>query len=52
MIAERGLSMVHTMIMGRVHHYAQFLSQTGTLKNRPGAWTELFLPNLKDRQGS
>jgi NitT/TauT family transport system substrate-binding protein len=32
--------------------YAQFLAQTGTLKNRPGAWTELFLPNLKDRQGS
>ena len=32
--------------------YADFLSQTGVLKNRPAAWTDLFLPALHDRAGS
>ncbi len=32
--------------------YASFLAQIGTLKTRPAAWTDLFLPELHDRKGS
>ena len=32
--------------------YAEFLAHTGTVKTRPAAWTELFLPLLRDRAGS
>ncbi len=32
--------------------YAQFLATTGTLKEKPAAWTDLFLPILQDRAGS
>lgn len=32
--------------------YARFLADIGTIKERPAAWTELFLPVLKDRSGS
>jgi NitT/TauT family transport system substrate-binding protein len=32
--------------------YASFLAQTGTLKNKPAAWTDLFLPDLHDRKGT
>ncbi|HVZ10719.1 ABC transporter substrate-binding protein [Rhodopila sp.] len=33
-------------------NYAQFLAAIGSLKQKPAAWTELFLPMLKDRNGS
>ncbi len=33
-------------------NYARFLSAIGTLKEKPAAWTDLFLPNIKDRNGS
>jgi NitT/TauT family transport system substrate-binding protein len=32
--------------------YASFLAQTGVLKSKPAAWTDLFLPALHDRKGS
>jgi NitT/TauT family transport system substrate-binding protein len=32
--------------------YSSFLAQTGTLKTKPAAWTDLFLPDLHDRKGS
>ncbi len=32
--------------------YASFLSQTGVLKARPTAWTEMFIPSLSGRDGS
>jgi len=32
--------------------YASFLAQTGVLKSKPAAWTDLFLPALHDRNGS
>ena len=32
--------------------YASFLAQTGVLKLKPVAWTDLFLPALHGRQGS
>ena len=32
--------------------YASFLSKIGTLKNAPGSWQDLFLPNIKDLAGS
>lgn len=32
--------------------YANFLAQTGVLKAKPSAWSDLFLPELHDRQGS
>jgi NitT/TauT family transport system substrate-binding protein len=32
--------------------YASFLAQTGVIKSKPAAWTDLFLPVLHDRKGS
>ena len=32
--------------------YSTFLTQTGLLKNKPSAWTDLFLPILHDRKGT
>jgi NitT/TauT family transport system substrate-binding protein len=32
--------------------YSSFLAQIGTLKTKPAAWTDLFLPELHDRKGS
>jgi len=32
--------------------YATFLANTGVVKTKPAAWTDLFLPALHDRNGS
>ena len=32
--------------------YAAFLARIGTLRNKPAAWTDLFVPELHDRRGS
>jgi len=32
--------------------YASFLARTGVLKAKPAAWGDLFLPELRDRNGS
>lgn len=32
--------------------YAEFLFQAGLIKNKPAAWTEMFLPVLHNRAGS
>lgn len=32
--------------------YATFLATTGTIKTKPTAWSDLFLPALHDRKGS
>lgn len=35
-----------------VMSYARFLSQTGQIKTAPAVWSDLFIPQLHDRQGS
>jgi NitT/TauT family transport system substrate-binding protein len=32
--------------------YASFMAQTGVLKAKPAAWTDLFLPGLQEKGGS
>ena len=32
--------------------YASFLAQIGSLKNKPAAWTDFFLPELHGQKGS
>lgn len=41
-----------TLAPQRILSYAQFMNDTGTLKNRPASWTDLFFPDIHDLKGS
>ena len=42
----------YTLTPERVLPFAQFMSQVGTLKNRPSSWKDLFFPEIYDLPGS
>ncbi|MBV8650561.1 MAG: ABC transporter substrate-binding protein [Alphaproteobacteria bacterium] len=52
------LSMLHdpenvfTTTPQNVMKYAAFMAKTGSIENMPKAWTELFFPDIQQKQGS
>jgi NitT/TauT family transport system substrate-binding protein len=41
-----------TLTPERILPFAQFMNDVGTIKNRPGSWTDLFFPEVHDLKGS
>lgn len=35
-----------------ISEYLNFMGKAGTIKNRPGKWSEMFVPEIQKRQGS
>ncbi len=50
MLADPSMTFSTTPVS--VMDYAVFMSKAGTIKTKPGKWTDLFVPNLHTKQGS
>ncbi|HEX8031096.1 MAG TPA: hypothetical protein VF491_21660, partial [Vicinamibacterales bacterium] len=43
---------VFTTTPQNVMKYAEFMHKVGSIKEKPAAWSDMFFPEIKDKQGS
>jgi NitT/TauT family transport system substrate-binding protein len=43
---------VFTTTPQNVMKYAEFMHKVGSIKEKPSAWSDMFFPEIKDKQGS